>query len=110
MDYVVSELYSETEQIVQDLPLVQFTYKHRVEYEQIPFDLLHPEIALTLPNSANQSSEPGPSLSNTSSLSQTIQTNMGVIRNFLLDKMQSLVDERPFASNLVAYSTTWDSL
>lgn len=31
--------------------------------------------------------EPGPSLSNTSSLSETSQTNMGVIKNILLDKM-----------------------
>lgn len=35
---------------------------------------------------------------------------MGVIRNVLLDKMQSLVDERTFTSDLVAYDDRWDSL
>lgn len=35
---------------------------------------------------------------------------MGLIRNILLDKMQSLIDERPFAYDPVAYANRWDSL
>lgn len=35
---------------------------------------------------------------------------MGVIKYILLDKIQSLIDERPFASDTVAYSARWDSL
>lgn len=35
---------------------------------------------------------------------------MGVIKNILLDKMQSLINEIPFASDPVAYAVRWDSL
>lgn len=35
---------------------------------------------------------------------------MGVIKNILLDKVHSLIDERPFASDPIAYSARWGSL
>lgn len=35
---------------------------------------------------------------------------MCVVKNILFDKIQSLIDERHFASDLVAYAARWDSL
>lgn len=87
LEQVAYELHIKIEQVVHNLSLVQISYKSIVEFEQIPFELLYLEISLNPSHFSNHASGPRPSNSNTSFLSQTVQTNMGVIRNILLDKI-----------------------
>lgn len=76
---VVYEIQSETEHIVQDLSLDQFTSNSNDKYEHSPFELLHPEIFLKLFVHSNISFKPEHSQINHPSILQTIQTNLVVI-------------------------------
>lgn len=84
--------------------MIQFAYEPRVESGQIPFDHLHLENPLNLYDYTNESSEPGPSHTNISSISQTIKTNLDVIKNVFLDKVWNLINKRSYAPDSVACS------
>lgn len=58
-----------------------------------------------------QESQPfGHSKTNIPPLPPVIQANLEEIKTIFLDKIQNLVDERTFASDLITYASKWEYL